>query len=122
MPRGFINPSDLCLFKIVHSAEVAANEITTFFRNYHSLRMVGNRMLLRLQHPLAPEQLVQLNEDFADIIEHGQIEQIDALPEEKDEPQLARLPRLAFHFNWKELGRLRQCIDWLNACSFTNHD
>lgn len=121
VPRGLIHPSDLCLFKVVHSAEEAAHEITTFFRNYHSLRMVGNRMLLRFQHPLAPEQLVQLNEEFADIIEHGQIEQITALPEE-DEPQLAHLPRLAFHFNWKELGRLRQCIDWLNACSFSSLD
>ncbi len=122
VPRGLISASDLCLFKVVHSAEEAANEIAAFFRNYHSLRMVGDRMLLRLQHPLSPGQLIQLNEEFSDIMEYGQCEQIEALPEEDDEPGLAHLPRLAFHYNWKDLGRLRQCINWLNACSFSNID
>jgi len=122
VPRGLINFSDLCLFKVAHSAEEAVNEITTYFRNYHSLRMVGNRMLLRLQRALSPGQLFQLNEEFADIVEFGHCEQIEALPEESDEPELAHLPRLAFYFNWKELGRLRQCIDWLNTCSFSNPD
>ena len=56
VPRGFINPSDLSLFKVVHSAEAAFKEITTFYRNYDSLRMVGDRMLLRIQHPLSPER------------------------------------------------------------------
>ncbi len=120
VPRGFINSSDLSLFKVMHSAEAAFKEITTFYRTYDSLRMVGDRMLLRIQHPLSPEQLDQFNEEFADIMKHGQCEQIEALPEERDEPDLAHWPRLAFHFNWKELGRLRQCIDWLNGCSFSN--
>jgi uncharacterized protein (TIGR00730 family) len=57
VPWGFIHFSDLCLFKVAHSSEEAVNEITTFFRNFQSLRMVGNRMLLRLQRPLSPAQL-----------------------------------------------------------------
>ena len=75
-------------------------------------------MLLCLQRPLSPAQLFWLNEEFSDIVECGHCEQIDALPEESDEPEIAHLPRLAFYFNWRELGRLRQCIDWLIVRSF----
>jgi len=118
VPRGFIHSSDLCLFKVAHSAEEAANEIATFFRNYHALSMVGRRMVLRLQSSLWAGQLLQLNEEFPVIVAYGQYEQIEKLPEEDDPLEFVHLPRLAFYFNWKELGRLRQCIDWLNSCSF----
>jgi hypothetical protein len=37
-------------------------------------------------------QFLLLNEEFADTIEFGQIERIDALPEEDDEPEPAHLP------------------------------
>ena len=36
------------------------------------------------------------------------------LPEEHDEPDLAALPRLIFHFNRRSFGRLRQLIDFIN--------
>jgi len=54
---GFIHFSDLCLFKVAHLAEEAVNEITTYSPNFHSLRMVGNQMLLRRQRPFSPAQL-----------------------------------------------------------------
>jgi hypothetical protein len=38
----------------------------------------------------------------------------DALAEERDEPELARLPRLVFEFNRRSFGRLRQLIDLIN--------
>jgi len=71
--RGFIHSSDLCLFKGVHSAEEAANEIATFFLNYHSLRMAGSSMLLCLHYSLSPRQLLQLNEEFSDIVDYWPI-------------------------------------------------
>ena len=37
-----------------------------------------------------------------------------AFKEEHDEPSLIALPRLAFHFNRRNLGRLRQLIDCIN--------
>lgn len=113
--RGVISPTDLALFKVVHSAEAAVEEIYGFFRNYHSLRIVGNRMVLRLHHQLLKSELDQLNGEFSDILKRGTFEQSDALTEEWDEPEIGHLPRLVFVFNWRELGRLRQCIDWLNA-------
>jgi len=37
------------------------------------------------------------------------------LPEERDELDLLKLPRLMFRFNRRSLGRLRQLIDYLNS-------
>jgi hypothetical protein len=39
------------------------------------------------------------------------------LPDESSEPELAELPRLVMHFNRRNLGRLRQLIDSVNAAS-----
>jgi hypothetical protein len=36
------------------------------------------------------------------------------LPEEHDDPILAELPRLIFHFNPRNRGRIRQLIDVVN--------
>jgi len=120
--RGFINSTDLTLFKIVHSAETAVEEIHGFFRNYHSLRIVGNRMVMRLHHRLLNNEVEQLSQNFSDILKCGVFEQSDALAEEWDEPEIWHLPRLVFSYNWKELGRLRQCIDWVNGCDGSSGD
>ena len=70
-------------------------------------------MVLRLQYRLSDGDLTHLNQEFSDLLESGQFIQSEALPEEADEPHLSHLPRLILHFKWKEMGRLRQCIDWL---------
>lgn len=115
LSQGLINQSDLALFKVVYSAEAAVEEIQNFFRVYHSLRIVGNTMIIRIQQQLSQRELSRLNQEFSDILTEGQFQQVEALREEWDEPYISHLPRLVFRFNWKELGRLRQCIDWLNA-------
>ena len=115
LSRGFINRSDLALFKVVYSAEEAVQEIQQFFRVYHSLRIVKDSMVIRIHQQLSQAEMAQLNHEFSDLLADGQFQQVEALPEEWDEPHISHLPRLMLHFNWKELGRLRQCIDWLNA-------
>ena len=75
-----------------------------FEKSAFSARPGLKRMLHRLQHPLSPGQLIQLNGEFSDIIEYGQCEKIEALLEEDDEPGLVQLPRLAFHY---KLERIR---------------
>ena len=115
LPRGLISEMDFSLFRIFRSEEAAVEEIETFYRNYHSIRFVNDRLVVRLQHPLQPEHLVYMNEEFRDLLVKGEFEQSQALPEESDEIDLAMLPRLVFHYNRKDAGRFRQLIDWLNA-------
>jgi hypothetical protein len=80
------------------------------------MRYVKSSLVLRLNRSLSPQQLVEINETFADILSRGRFEQVAALSAEQDETHLADKPRLIFHFNRRNLGRLRQLIGYLNRC------
>ncbi len=114
LARGLISAQDRYLYRITDSVEAAIAEITRFYRNYHSSRYVGERLVLRLQHSPAPEELEGLNRAFGDILVKDRLGISAALAEE-DEPALADLPRLVLHFNRRDSGRLRQLIDALNG-------
>jgi hypothetical protein len=103
------------LFTIVTSADAAVDEILRFYRRYHSIRFVGRQMAMRLKETITPEQLEHIQERFSDLLTEGRFELRGPLAEELDEPALAALPRLAFCFNRRSAGRLRQLIDHLNA-------
>jgi uncharacterized protein (TIGR00730 family) len=113
-----ISPEDLHLFRIVDSAEAAVAEIAGFYKTYHSCRFVKGRLVLRLQHPLAPTQVDQLNEQLGHLYPGGKVEQRSALPEEADEPELLAFPRLVVPYDRRSAGNLRQLIDLINALPF----
>jgi uncharacterized protein (TIGR00730 family) len=109
-----ISEQDLALFKVTTSVEEAVEEITRFYRVYHSARTVGSRLVIRLTHAIPGPLVAALGREFADILVSGSFTQGAALPEEADEPELAALPRLVFAFNRTDFGRLRQLIDRVN--------
>ncbi|SRR6056297_429714 len=111
---GMISAEDIRLYKITDSVEEAVEEVLRFYRVYHSLRYVRNLLVFRLKQSLSAEILEAINTRFADILVEGKFEQMDALPEESAETELADLPRLVFHFDRRALGRLRMLIDFIN--------
>ena len=111
---GLISPEDSALYKITDSVEGAVEETLRFYRVYHSMRYVNDTLVLRITQPLNTDDLGQINETFADIVVEGKIEQVAALPEEANEPELAELPRIKLRFNRRNLGRLRMLIDAIN--------
>jgi len=114
LSRNLISPSDLSLFKVTDDVEAAIEEITHFYSNYHSVRTVREDLVMRLHRAPNEEQLAHINATFSDILSSGDFRVSDALPIESDEPSLAHLPRLVFHFNRRDQGRLRQLINYLN--------
>jgi len=114
LDRGLISAEDLGLYRVTDSLDDAVGEILAFYRNYHSSRYVGDRLVLRLQAAPDQEALAGLNRDFADILVAGQISTGPALPEEAGDLSGEGLPRLLLHFNRRNFGRLRQLIDALN--------
>lgn len=112
--RGYISPADKHLFRVTDSVEEAVQEVTRFYRVYHSMRYVRGRLVLRLRSRLSDALLERVRRTFADILTGGTFEQTEALPEEANEPTLATLPRLAFRFDRHHVGRLRQLIDLVN--------
>lgn len=113
--NGMISPEDTRLYKITNSIDEAMDEVLGFYRVYHSMRYVNDRVVMRLKRPLSGEHLTQIQHKFADILVDGSFQQRDALAEESGEPDLAHMPRLVFHFNRRALGKLRMLIDFINS-------
>jgi uncharacterized protein (TIGR00730 family) len=114
--RGYIDRNDFKLFSMVHSVDDAISMIVSFYRRYHSLRFVGDRLVIRLSSVIDAESVARWKDQFEDILgPKGEIHLSGALPEEADEPGIAHLPRLLIDFNRKDYSRLRQLIDAINA-------
>ena len=111
---GLISAEDVALFKITDNAQEAIDEIVNFYRVYHSMRYVRDKLVLRLHYPPSDKQLAEINARFAPIVARGKIELGTALQVEKDQPELFDLPRLTFQFDRRSHGRLRELINLLN--------
>ena len=118
LDKGMISPDDLALYKVTNSCEEAVEEVLSFFRVFHSMRYVRENLVFRLQEELHPSLLADINRHFADILVDGEFQPTTAL-EQEDEPELADLPRLKFHFNRRSLGRLRMLVDAINRGSIS---
>ena len=57
------------------SVDAAVEEILQFFRVYHSMRYVKNKLVFRLHEPISDELLADINENFRDILVDGQFTQ-----------------------------------------------
>ena len=116
---GFISEEDFAFFKIKHSAQDAAAEITQFYKVFHSARWVGERFVIRLNRSLSNEARIDLNNHFTDILSAGEIVQRTAIPKEIDELETLDLPRLIFTPVRTRFGRFRQLIDAINSSPTT---
>lgn len=112
--RTLITPGDTCLYRIVDRVEDAAEEILGFYRNYHSIRWVGETLVIRVQSRPTDAETAALSEEFGDVVD-GHIRVLDKpLPAEQRSDDFPSLPRLALRFDRLSYARLRQLIDALN--------
>ena len=112
--RGYISPEDAELFTITDDVRVALEEVTGFYRNYHSLRFVEGHLVLRMQRVPESATLESLNRDFADILVSGAIEPVDASSAEISDHDVPDLARLRLHFDRHSYARLHALIRRLN--------
>jgi uncharacterized protein (TIGR00730 family) len=112
---GFISEEDFAFFKIRHSAQDAAAEITSFYKVFHSARWIGERFVIRLNRSLSKEALIDLNNCFTDIVRTGEIIQRTTISKEDVELESSGLPRLTFTAVRSRFGRFRQLIDAINS-------
>ncbi|HUQ62868.1 MAG TPA: LOG family protein [Acidimicrobiales bacterium] len=113
--RDLAGPNDMLLCRITDDVGTALGELLGFYRNYHSIRFVGRRLLVRLRSAPTASELAMLNEKFTDMCVHGGIELVDPLAPEVTEDDHLELYRLAFEFDRMSYGRLRAMIDTVNA-------
>ncbi|HUE60966.1 MAG TPA: LOG family protein [Acidimicrobiales bacterium] len=113
--RDLIHPIDTCLYRIVEKVEEAAAEVLGFYRNYHSIRWVGETLVIRLINRPTEDEVGYLSESFSDITE-SPIRILDRpLPVERRNEDFPELPRIALRFDRISYARLRQLIDELNG-------
>jgi uncharacterized protein (TIGR00730 family) len=112
--RGLISPEDDCLLTVTDDVTEAVDEILGFYRNYHSIRYVGDLLVIRLRREPTEDDLADLSKRFADICVEGEIEATEALPPEVADDDVIELPRICLQFDRMHQARLRQLIDALN--------
>jgi uncharacterized protein (TIGR00730 family) len=112
---GTIAPDDLDRVLITDSVEEASAHIEGFWRNYDSLRWVGELLILRLRHAPTPAEVASLNREFAGLLATGTIDASDALPAEVVDHDQVELPRLVLHLDQYRVGELYQLIRAVNA-------
>jgi len=111
--RRLIEAHDPAFYRIVDSAGAAVEEITRFYKVFHSARIVGEKLVFRLQHALTDGQMKELQARFDDILKGPADQSPGPIPQELDEH--AELPRLILPFNRTSYSRLRELIDFINT-------
>jgi uncharacterized protein (TIGR00730 family) len=108
-----ISPGDIRLMRHFQDTDKAVEELTGFYRNYHSSRFLRDRYLVRLKKPLPPAALQRISSEFKDLIVKGSFEKLADISE--DDIKDPGLERIVFYFNRTHYSRLRQLIDFFNA-------
>jgi uncharacterized protein (TIGR00730 family) len=113
--RALVSAADTSLYLITDDPHRAVEEVVGFYRNYDSLRYVGDLLVIRLEHRPTPEQLEALNQRFGYLCKRGVISAIDALSVERRDRDRETLPRIAFTFAKHGYGDLRELINMVNS-------
>ncbi|MEO8694921.1 MAG: TIGR00730 family Rossman fold protein [Acidimicrobiales bacterium] len=111
----YISASDMSLVHIATDVDDAVEELSRFYRTYHSMRWVGSRLIIRLQRELTDDELSTLNSEFSDIVDAGEIARTHVTPSEQEDDDHVDLPRIALRFDRSSHARLRQMIDRING-------
>lgn len=114
VPTGVVSPDDFDRVLVTDSVEAAVAEITGFWRNYRSLRWVGDVLVLRLRHEPTDADMQELNRQFGDLCAEGRIERVEALPEERSDGDDVDAPRIALHLRQRAVGDLYRLIRAVN--------
>ncbi len=113
--KGFISAEDFSIFTITRDEDEAIRVIEEFYRNYHSLRFFEERLVIRLNKELTREQIEELENEFPELRQPGtRISCCPPLPEEADEPDLLKLPRISLQFDHQHYGLLVAFIRKIN--------
>jgi len=114
IPSGVISPDDLDRVLITDSVEAAAEEVTGFWRNYDSLRWIGERLVLRLRAEPTDAEVASLNERFAHLLTGGRIEKSGPRRREVQDDDRVALPRLIMRYDQFRVGQLFHLIRAVN--------
>jgi uncharacterized protein (TIGR00730 family) len=112
--RGLISPDDNVLYRVTDDVYAATHELLDFYRNYHSLRYVGEMLVMRLRAQPSEEEVAGLDAAYRDICASGGITAIGPTAAERHSNDNLDLARIGLRFDRVSHGRLRELIDAIN--------
>ncbi len=113
--EGLVSPHDVNLFTITDNVDDAVAEVRGFWRNFDSIRWVGNRLVVRLRAEPTDDELLSLNDEYGDLLVEGKITRSGPLRAEVSDNDKLDLPRLMLQFNVRKGARFRDLIRTLNG-------
>jgi len=113
--RGLVNAIDRSLYRITDSCDEAVAEVTRFYANYHSVRVIGDDLVLRMRRGPDDEQLAGLNARYAHLATDGAIRRVEPYSVERRQHDHLDLARIAFGFDRHGYAALRPLIDEINT-------
>ena len=113
--RGLVSAADTSLYTITDSCDEACRIIDEFYANYDSIRFVGDHLIMRLKRAPDDAQLAALNEQFAHLIERGEITRSEPFKVEVRDDDRLDLERITFEFTKHGYGDLISMIGVLNS-------
>jgi uncharacterized protein (TIGR00730 family) len=114
LTRGFISENDKVLYRLFHTPKEALDHFAEFYRVYHSMRFVEEKVVIRLRKPLSQKLLSRIEKEFSRLSKDGNFVVGAALREEGNEPELQNMTRLVFPCDRKDFAGLRSLIDFIN--------
>ena len=116
----FLIKEDFNFFTVVDSVKAAVEEITNFYRNYHSIRFGKEMTIIRLYRKIPVKALKRLSKKYKDIVS-GEIIPSGPLPAEVRNKEFLELPRICMKFDRKSYGRLIELIKDLSLSEPRNN-
>ena len=113
--RGLVSASDTALYTITDSVDEACRIIDDFYSNYHSIRFVGDELVMRMRRAPDDARLAELNREYAHLVESGEITRVGPFRIEVRDDDHLDLERIAFRFTKHGYGDLIRMIGDLNA-------
>lgn len=114
---GMINPGDHDLYTHTTDVESACDAVTSYWHNFHSIRYVGDRLVVRMLRPVDDALLETINDQCGALVDTGRISRTDALKPERTDDDVIDLPRLVFRYSRRHYGKLTPLIRLINRAS-----
>jgi len=112
---GYIGAHDVELADRTDDVAAAAELVTGFYRRYHSIRWVGDRLVIRTREAITDDHLADLNTRFGHLCTTGRIERAEPFPPERSDDDVVDLPRLVLHFDVFQMAGLHPLVRAVNA-------
>jgi uncharacterized protein (TIGR00730 family) len=112
--RGLVSPVDRSLYCITASSDAAVREIEHFYANFHSVRIIGDDLVVRMHRAPNDEQLAELNRQFGGLATDGMIRRVEPYGVERRQHDHVDLARIAFGFDRHGYAAVRPLIDAIN--------